>query len=61
MAAEARAGDLYRDPVDWSRRALLNIAGASRFSADDTVRAYADEIWGIHPVPVDLGRLTREL
>jgi starch phosphorylase len=61
VAAEARAGDLYRDPLDWSRRALLNIAGASRFSADDTVRAYATDIWGIHPVAVDLGRLAKEL
>ena len=33
VAAEARAADAYRDRIDWSRRALLNIAGASRFPA----------------------------
>ena len=33
VAAEARAAEVYRDRVDWSRRALLNIAGASRSRA----------------------------
>lgn len=52
-AAEAQAAEAYRDPLEWSRRALLNIAGASRFSADDTVREYASEIWGLQPVAVE--------
>jgi starch phosphorylase len=52
--AESEAADVSRDPMDWSRRALLNIAGASRFSADETIRQYAAEIWGIRPVAVDV-------
>jgi starch phosphorylase len=60
-AAEARAADVYRDPIEWARHALLNIAGASRFSADDTIRKYASEIWDLRTVPVDLIRLAREL
>jgi starch phosphorylase len=52
-AADARAAELFRDPLEWSRRALLNIAGASRFSADDTVRQYASEIWGLQPITVE--------
>jgi starch phosphorylase len=55
VAAEARAADVYRDQIEWNRRALFNISGASRFSADDTIRQYAAEIWGLHPVAVDLG------
>jgi starch phosphorylase len=58
--AENEATDVYREPMDWSRRALLNIAGASRFSADDTIRQYAAEIWGLRPVPVDLGKTALE-
>jgi len=54
VTTEARAAELYRDPIEWSRRALHNIAGASRFSSDETIRQYAAEIWGLHPVPVDL-------
>jgi len=54
VAADALAADVYRDPLDWSRMALLNIAGASRFSADETIRQYAADIWTLQPVPVDL-------
>jgi starch phosphorylase len=59
-AAEAQAAELYRNPLDWSRRALLNIAGASRFSADETIRRYANEIWDLHPVHVDPSQLARD-
>jgi starch phosphorylase len=59
-AAEGRAAELFRDPIDWSRRALLNIAGASRFSADDTIRQYAEDVWGLQPVRVDPGLLARD-
>jgi hypothetical protein len=38
VAAEAQAAEAFRDPLDWQRRALFNIAGASRFSADETIR-----------------------
>lgn len=55
VAAEAAAAEVYRDPIDWARRALVNISGASRFSADDTIRQYAEEIWGVRSVTVNLG------
>jgi starch phosphorylase len=55
VATEDRAAAVFRDPVEWSRRVLHNIAGASRFSSDETIRQYADEIWGLSPVAVDLG------
>jgi len=54
VAAEARAAATYLDPRDWSRRALLNIMGASRFSSDATIRQYASEIWGIDSIKTDL-------
>ncbi len=54
VAAEGRAAELFRDPIEWSRRALLNIAGASHFSSDETIRKYATDIWGLQPVTVDL-------
>jgi glycogen phosphorylase len=57
VATEARAAEVYRDPLDWSRRAVFNIAGASRFSSDETIRQYASEIWGLQPVAVELGEL----
>jgi len=48
------AAELYRSPRDWQRMAAHNIAGASRFSSDDTIRAYAQEIWDLKPVKADM-------
>jgi len=56
VAAEAEAAHAYRDRRSWSRKALLNIAGSARFSSDETVRQYADEIWKIRSVPVDMSK-----
>jgi glycogen phosphorylase len=53
VAAEARAADTFQDKRSWSRMALLNIAGASRFSSDATVAQYASEIWDLRSVPIE--------
>ena len=52
VAAQERAGALYRDPGAWARAALLNVARAGRFSSDRTVREYAREIWSLVPLPL---------
>jgi starch phosphorylase len=57
VECEARAAQLYRDPPAWARCSVLNIAGASHFSSDDTIRAYASDIWGIEPLKVDVRML----
>jgi len=54
IAAEARAARAYENPRDWARRSLFNIVGASAFSSDNTIRQYAQEIWGIEPTKTDL-------
>lgn len=54
--AEARAAQAFEDRRGWSRSALLNIAGSARFSSDETVRRYAEEIWNIRPVSVDMNQ-----
>ena len=49
VAAQRAADALYADPEAWSRRAILNVAGMGPFSADRTVRRYAETIWHIAP------------
>ena len=44
----------YKDARGWVRKAVYNIAGASRFSSDATIRAYAREIWDVKPVKCEL-------
>ncbi|MHB1239666.1 MAG: glycogen/starch/alpha-glucan phosphorylase [Gammaproteobacteria bacterium] len=41
---------LYRDPPEWTRWAILNVAAMERFSSDRTVQDYAKKVWNVHPV-----------
>ncbi|HPU50738.1 MAG TPA: glycogen/starch/alpha-glucan phosphorylase [Burkholderiaceae bacterium] len=38
---------LYREPARWASRAIANVAGMGAFSADRTIREYAQRIWHI--------------
>lgn len=59
LRAERQVAIDYENQQEWSKRALLNIAGSGRFSSDETIRQYADEIWRISPIQVDLARFKR--
>lgn len=51
VAAQERVDALYRQPEEWARRAILNVAGMGPFSTDRTIREYAEKVWGVDPVP----------
>lgn len=40
---------LYVKPMEWAKKALLNIAASGKFSSDRTIGQYAREIWGVEP------------
>jgi starch phosphorylase len=48
-----RVTALYRDPEEWSRRAVLNIAGSGLFSSDRAILEYARTIWHVNSVQPD--------
>ncbi len=50
LEAQGAVDALYRDPAQWQRRAILNVAGMGRFSSDRTIAEYAREVWGAEPV-----------
>ena len=52
VKAQERLGELYADPKEWARKAILNVASAGKFSSDRTIAEYASEIWGVKPCPV---------
>ena len=39
----------YKDRLAFGRKCLVNIASASKFSSDRTIRQYAQEIWHVEP------------
>jgi starch phosphorylase len=44
----------YRQPDDWTRKSILNVARCGFFSSDRTIKEYCDEIWRVKPVKVTL-------
>jgi len=48
--AQERIAGVYKDPLVWQQKALINIASSGKFSSDRTILEYAEEIWGISPI-----------
>jgi starch phosphorylase len=52
--AQQRVSDLFRDHKAWARKAVLNVARVGYFSSDRAIREYAEEIWHLQPVSVEM-------
>jgi starch phosphorylase len=50
ILAQERAGALYQDKEEWTRRSILNTANMGKFSSDRAVLEYARDIWDIPPL-----------
>jgi starch phosphorylase len=47
LRCQEKAAETYQDKAEWTRRAILNVAGMGKFSSDRSIREYARDIWGI--------------
>ncbi|MFM2055792.1 MAG: hypothetical protein RLY71_177 [Pseudomonadota bacterium] len=50
IEAQDQVDALYRNADEWTRRAVLNVAGMGPFSSDRTIAEYAHRIWRTKPV-----------
>lgn len=57
--AQLKVEELYLQPSLWAETAIQNIAHMGRFSTDESIRNYANLIWGLSPCPVDKKELDR--
>ena len=45
---QKKVSELYRtDPMSWNKKSLMNIAASGYFSADRSIRDYANNIWNL--------------
>jgi len=52
LEADERLCAVYADRDDWTRKAILNVAGSGKFSSDRTIAEYATQIWNVKPCPI---------
>lgn len=54
IKCQEKVNETWNDPSLWERMSILNTARSGKFSSDRTIKQYADEIWGVKPVPIKL-------
>jgi glycogen phosphorylase len=47
-----QVSELWRDPLEWTRKSILNVARMGTFSSDRSIKEYCEKIWKIRPIPV---------
>ncbi|NVO07652.1 MAG: glycogen/starch/alpha-glucan phosphorylase, partial [Rhodoferax sp.] len=52
IQAQKRVEAAYREPRQWLRKSILNVANMGKFSSDRTILQYAQQIWHAKPVTV---------
>jgi starch phosphorylase len=50
LDCQDRVDDCYRNPQQWIKKSILNVAAMGYFSSDRTIREYAADIWGVVPL-----------
>jgi starch phosphorylase len=51
---QKQVSHVYHDAERWTRMSILNTARVGYFSADRTIHEYAQDIWHVHPVTVQV-------
>ncbi len=49
QSIHAYADEVYTDRIRWAKMSLMNVAMSGRFSADRSIKEYAENIWDLKP------------
>jgi starch phosphorylase len=52
VQTQAKLDALFTDPDAWTRKAIINVGCAGKFSSDRAIAEYAADIWKAEPCPV---------
>ncbi|MFQ5469021.1 MAG: glycogen/starch/alpha-glucan phosphorylase [Gammaproteobacteria bacterium] len=54
VECQEKVASLYKDQDEWTRKAIINVANMGKFSSDRTIGEYAEKIWNVSPVDIEL-------
>ncbi|MGF1541746.1 MAG: glycogen/starch/alpha-glucan phosphorylase [Pleurocapsa sp.] len=54
IECQARVGKAYKDPDNWTRMSILNVARMGKFSSDRSIAEYCQDIWDVLAVPIEV-------
>jgi starch phosphorylase len=50
LEVSEQADQMYCNPTEWNKRAILNTARMGYFSSDRTISEYAEKVWQVSPI-----------
>lgn len=54
VRCQEEVSEVYKDREKWTKMSILNAANMGKFSSDRTIKEYADEVWNIKPVHIEM-------
>jgi starch phosphorylase len=54
IETQEKVDGAYKDREGWTRKAILNVARAGKFSSDRAIREYMSEIWHAEPCKIEI-------
>ena len=60
MKAQKKIDNLYKNQDEWTKKSILNCARIGKFSSDRSIKEYAQKIWNVKPVKVELKTLNKK-
>lgn len=56
LECHEKVARIYQDKNHWIKMSILNVANMGKFSSDRTIKEYANEIWRVKPIPINIDR-----
>lgn len=54
VRAQIEIDKAYKDKKRWAEMAVVNVAKSGKFSSDRTIKEYAEQIWDLEPVHIEM-------